>query len=202
MKRDREKARFYNALYVLVVLLICVLALVFSMFDDPDSIVEMEKAIAEDELKNLQMITVYVTGEVVNPGLHEIPKGERVMAAIEKAGGVTENADIEGVNLAKILSDGDQVKVPAMKKTSGGSSTSKQTTTSKINSGGKTEQKVDINCGDPEKYMTIQGMTEDVAHNMAEYVKAYAGFQTVEELQLIEGMTPSLYKKLEAYFGD
>ena len=54
---------------------------------------------------------VYVTGEVVNPGLYEIASDARVGAAIELAGGFTEEADVSSVNLARKLNDGEQLIV-------------------------------------------------------------------------------------------
>jgi len=60
-------------------------------------------------------IEVYVTGAVAQPEtLVTIPFGSRVSAAIEQAGGLTDDADLERVNMAQILRDGDQVHVFAM----------------------------------------------------------------------------------------
>jgi hypothetical protein len=60
------------------------------------------------------MITVYVTGAVAQSGvLIEIPQGSRVSDALEAAGGATETADLQRMNLATILRDGDQIHVLA-----------------------------------------------------------------------------------------
>lgn len=62
----------------------------------------------------IPMITVYVTGAVTQTGTTvEIPLGSRVQDAIEAAGGASENADLQRINLASIVRDGDQVHVPA-----------------------------------------------------------------------------------------
>ncbi|MCW5941668.1 MAG: SLBB domain-containing protein [Fimbriimonadaceae bacterium] len=55
---------------------------------------------------------VYVTGAVKNPGLYEIPLGARAIEAIAAAGGATEKADLERVNLAQRMPDGAHVAVP------------------------------------------------------------------------------------------
>ena len=57
-------------------------------------------------------LCVYVSGAVQAPGLYRIPPGERFDYAIRKAGGVTEDADIDRVNLAKKCRDGSHVNVP------------------------------------------------------------------------------------------
>jgi competence protein ComEA len=58
------------------------------------------------------VVHVHVTGAVDSPGVYALPSGSRVVDAIERAGGATSEADLERVNLAVLLSDGVQVRVP------------------------------------------------------------------------------------------
>jgi hypothetical protein len=55
---------------------------------------------------------VYVSGAVVSPGTYAVRPGDRVADALRVAGGTTQEADLEGVNPAKLLRDGLQVHVP------------------------------------------------------------------------------------------
>lgn len=59
-------------------------------------------------------ITVHVVGAVQRPGLYQLPTGSRVSRAVQAAGGFTERADRESVNLAAFVDDGEQVKVDAL----------------------------------------------------------------------------------------
>jgi len=59
-------------------------------------------------------IQVYVAGAVVQPGVYYLREGDRWIDALEAAGGPTANADLEAVNLARRLSDEDQVLVPRL----------------------------------------------------------------------------------------
>ncbi len=61
-------------------------------------------------------ITVCVSGAVARPGLYEVTKGSRAQQAIELAGGVTEEADMDRVNLAQSCKDGRHIKVPRLSK--------------------------------------------------------------------------------------
>lgn len=61
-------------------------------------------------------ITVCVSGAVVKPGLYEVTKGSRAQQVIELAGGVTEDADMDRVNLAQLCKDGGHIKVPRLSK--------------------------------------------------------------------------------------
>lgn len=57
-------------------------------------------------------IYIHIIGEVNNPGVVEVKKGSRIIDVIEQAGGVTEMADIERVNLAYQVSDGQKINIP------------------------------------------------------------------------------------------
>jgi len=73
-----------------------------------------ERPVAEQvqEIK----ITVCVSGAVTKPGLYEVTKGSRAQQVIELAGGVTEEADMDRVNLAQLCKDGGHIKVPRLSK--------------------------------------------------------------------------------------
>jgi competence protein ComEA len=57
-------------------------------------------------------IRVHVSGEVVRPGVYDLLEGERVIDAIDEAGGATADADANAINLARRLRDGEQLVVP------------------------------------------------------------------------------------------
>ena len=61
-------------------------------------------------------ITVCISGAVAKPGLYEVTKGSRAQQVIELAGGVTEEADLDRVNLAQLCKDGGHIKVPRLSK--------------------------------------------------------------------------------------
>ena len=61
-----------------------------------------------------------MAGEVRRPGVYRVPDGARVLAAVERAGGPTADADLAALNLAAPLQDGQQVVVPARAPAGGG----------------------------------------------------------------------------------
>lgn len=195
MQKNREKVRMYNAIYIFIIILIAFVCFLTSWLANPDAEHEFEVVPAEENVIEPSKILVHITGEVLNPGVYEIEQGTRVEQAIEVAGGATENADLQSVNLAKLLKDGDQVKVSAVKKSSGGSSKSTTGSTSAKKTG-----KVNINCGMFSEYMRINGMTETLANSIIEHIEMFGLFESIEELQFVEGMTPELYKKFESQF--
>ena len=68
-----------------------------------------EKQEENDIEKN---IVIHIVGEVINEGVYEIKEGSRVIDAVEKAGGLTEEADLSKINLAYILSDEMKIYIP------------------------------------------------------------------------------------------
>jgi len=70
-------------------------------------------AISEDGALKNETWYVYITGEVVRPGVYEISPGDRMYVVVEKAGGLTIDAATEEINLASPLKDAMHVKVPA-----------------------------------------------------------------------------------------
>lgn len=72
----------------------------------------------DSEIKQTK-IKIYVSGAVLEPGLYDLPVGSRAWQAVEAAGGLREDANMEKVNLAKKLKDGNQVNVPALKAAAG-----------------------------------------------------------------------------------
>lgn len=67
---------------------------------------------SQDDVDELEKIVVHVGGSVKNPGVYELTLGDRVERAIEAAGGTSEGALLDALNLARILQDGEQILVP------------------------------------------------------------------------------------------
>jgi competence protein ComEA len=59
-------------------------------------------------------VMVHVVGAVVSPGVIELPENSRIVDALAKAGGARDDAVLSGINLARILFDGEQIVVPAL----------------------------------------------------------------------------------------
>ncbi|NWF68471.1 MAG: ComEA family DNA-binding protein [Chloroflexi bacterium] len=132
-------------------------------------------------------ITVYVTGEVAQPGVITLPYGSRVEAALAAAGGTTENADLERVNLAGILRDGDQVHVAAR------TSQESESVLATPSGGGV----VFVNRAALEELMTLPGIGQTTAQAIIAYREANGPFSSMEDLDQVEGIGPGTLANLE-----
>lgn len=133
-------------------------------------------------------ILVYVTGEVNNPETTiTLPYGSRVSDAIEAAGGLTENADLERVNLAAIARDGDQIHVPAI----GDDETGE--TALPTSSGGEI---VYINSATLEELQTLPGIGATTAQAIIDYREENGPFTGLEDLDNVPGIGPSTLENI------
>ena len=83
-----------------------------------DMVQQVQQLVEQPAVAEAQVIkiTVCVSGAVTKPGLYEVTKGSRAQQVIELAGGVTEEADMDRVNLAQLCKDGGHIKVPRLSK--------------------------------------------------------------------------------------
>ena len=79
-------------------------------FELVDCLSDFDKIISVAKMKT--HVFMGVTGAVKNQGVYGLQEGSRIADAIEKAGGTTEEADIEKINLAYLLEDGMKIKIP------------------------------------------------------------------------------------------
>lgn len=126
-------------------------------------------------------LTVYVSGEVSAPGVYFFLPGDRAYLAVERAGGFTENADRDAVNLALPLKDGEQLKIPA--KRSGGET-------------GAGPVKININTADTETLTKLSGIGEAKAKAIIAYRQRNGPFEAPEELKNVSGIGEALYQNI------
>jgi competence protein ComEA len=128
-------------------------------------------------------LLVDVVGAVDNPGLYRLPRGDRVYDAIAAAGGFSPDADMSRVpNLAGRLKDGEQVKVPFAKTTSG-----------------TVVVRTNLNTATLEELAALPGFTEAFAQDCIDYRTNFGGFQNTRELVDILGMSEAEYVIVRRY---
>ncbi|MFN7171892.1 MAG: helix-hairpin-helix domain-containing protein [Fimbriimonadaceae bacterium] len=140
---------------------------------------------------------VHVVGAVHQPGIVMCRPGERVRTAIDLAGGATDAADLDQVNLAKLVTDGMQIRVP--EKTI--APEKKPASTAKDSAPVFDEQRVlfDLNTVTVEELQLIPGVGPALAQRIVEYRNRSGGFRSLEELLAVEGIGQGNYRKIAEY---
>ena len=147
----------------------------------------------DDSAPLVKSIFVHVDGEVATPGLIELPEGSRVNDAIQAAGGFTEEARHDAVNLARILTDGEQILVPSTAQADNDAGT----TTTASSSPGTTSGKVNINTADAATLDTLPGVGASTAAKIVADREANGPFKTIEELKRVSGIGDKKFAQLE-----
>ena len=152
-------------------------------------------------------IYVHVCGQVKNPGVYKLPSSSRVFQALERAGGPTEKADLEFLNLAQKLADGEKVyvpakgEVPAPEKLVGTSRTaaagSKQT--KEKNTQQKLTGKININTADSEKLQLLPGVGPAIAQRILDYRQQIGRFTSIEQLLEVSGIGPKTLERIREH---
>lgn len=142
-------------------------------------------------------VYVHVVGAVRHPGMYELPGGARVADAVEAAGGLSGNAAQAGVNLARAVSDGEQIGVPTLDEfASGGASLAAPATGGGATAGAGTSAGalVNINAADVAALDTLPGVGPSTAAKIVADREANGPFASPDDLGRVTGIGP---KKLE-----
>jgi competence protein ComEA len=137
-------------------------------------------------------LAVHVAGRVRRPGLVRLPTGSRVQDAIRAAGGATSGADLDAINLARKLTDGEQIRVPAP----GDPAPPPDPAVTPGGSGTAPSAPLDLNTATPEQLDTLPGVGEVTANRIITYRSAHP-FTTVDELLEVPGIGQRRFDQLK-----
>lgn len=130
-----------------------------------------------------QQVVVDVAGKVRHPGVATLPAGSRVIDAIRKAGGARRGVDLAGLNLARVLVDGEQVLV-GVAAPPGVAASAASTSTAAAGPG----QLVNINTATLEGLEALPGVGPVTAQKILDWRTAHGSFSSVDELLEVDGI--------------
>ncbi len=183
-----------NNKLIITIISILVLSLLgyifFYIYGEKNDIEILEEPIEEFEEIKTHTIFIDIGGEVINPGLYELDEGSRVNDAINKAGGLTEEADLTDVNLAYILIDGLKIVIP-----------SKETKNANIYSSltSSSGKKININTATKNDFCSLNGIGESTAEKIINYRKEQGFFKNIEGLKNVPGIGEAKFNQIKEY---
>ena len=199
---------------VAVVVVFCVLASFWPQQREENVLEIEQQAMQMEEAAAEAKITVYVSGAVAKPGLHEIAPGSRAVDAIEAAGGMTEEANKDRVNLAKICKDGMQVNVPRLNAKElrklkqaqnvyiADDANAVDNAVQPANYAPVVQQdnggKVRLNSATIEELEELPGVGEVTAQRIVEYRNLH-GFNKIEDIMNVKGIGQAKFNKMRPY---
>lgn len=147
-----------------------------------------------------EMIYVHIEGAIYFPGIKEVPKGTRLFELIEIAGGETEEADISKVNLASVLKDEQKVYIPflAKEKEITNDEMSQLLLEKNENTLNYFENRyININEASLEELQTLDGIGPSMAQKIISYREENGYFTSIEEIQQVNGIGNAKYEKIK-----
>ena len=157
------------------------------------TVVETTMLVEKTEVSTTQETVIFVDikGAVKNPGVYQMKVGDRVKDALDAAGGLTEEADSQKVNLAKRLEDQMVIVVPKV------GEEAEEIPAGETRKEATKEGKVNINTATVEELKTLKGVGEKKAEAIIEYRKKNGSFQTKEDLMKVRGIGKKLFESFQ-----
>lgn len=164
-------------------------------------------------------VAVHVAGHVKKPGFYTLDRGGRISDALKLAGGPTQDADLDAINLAAKLEDGVQIYVPSKKETKAAPSPQAIRTISKSPTPGPASQRViaassqqtgskltvpgdgsvNINTAGSAELQRLPGVGPATAEKILKHRAANGPFKAAEELMDVKGIGPAKLEKMRPF---
>lgn len=130
------------------------------------------------------VVVLHVHGAVGEPGIVELPLGSRVVDAIAAARGPTDDADLDAVNLARVVADGEELYVPRL---------GEVPPPSENGSGPAADGRVNLNTADAAALETLAGVGPALAARIIAWREQNGPFRSVDELTAVSGIGPKIF---------
>lgn len=141
-----------------------------------------------------KVIIVHITGAVVNAGVYTLEEDSRVFHAVEKAGGALQDADLEKINLAQPLYDGQPIYVPYINDRANPFAGEGQSP-----AGDSSVAKVNINTASKAQLETLPGIGNVKAQNIISYRQEHGPFQSIDDLTNVSGIGEKIFEGMKDF---
>ena len=214
------QAKSKKLIFIAVLLTGCIITSLISTNDKAkalpggSSLLQSAQGAVASKAAQAKTVRVQVSGAVLEPGIYDVPASCRVEEAIAAAGGLTENADSERVNLVRKVRDGMQIRVPVQKaartsrtqrknaqaKSGLGESTTKKSSSTRAGTekNNSAVQIVRINSAGVSELQQLPGIGPALAQRIVE-TRNSGRFTSVEDLLRVPGIGKAKLAKLRDY---
>lgn len=180
-----------------LIVLILVFAVVLRINNSEQTDVQVEVTNTAEPVA--EELYVDISGEIKNPGVYVVEEDTRLYEVINKAGGLTENADTNQINQAGYVEDGEKIIIPSLNIGTDGSSDTEISVTSSVSGTNNVSSNglININTASKDQLMEISGVGEVIAERIMEY-RTSNRFQSVEDIMNVKGIGNATYEKMRS----
>ena len=209
---DKARSLFEDALKdkkklikIMTVAVILLLALIFRIAgsSEPDIAVENAEAYSTDEIESedseeigeyvsLDNLYVDISGAVNSPGVYSVSSKTRLYEVVEMAGGLTDKADINSINQASFVEDGEKIIIPEKGEEIPAANSEDDSSLATSSSSGI----ININLASKEELKTLNGIGDAIAERIIQY-RATRAFRSKEDIMSVDGIGSKIYEKIK-----
>ena len=146
-------------------------------------------------------VIIHIAGAVKNPGVYQLKSTDRIVDAVKIAGGETEEANLDVINLAALLKDGQKIIVPYKTYSETGeeinTNTYNPTASAYSSSPASTSAKININTANANLLQTLPGIGPVLSERIIEYRNQNGLFGVIDEIKDVSGIGEKKYEGIE-----
>ncbi len=181
-----------KTVYLAVIVVATITAISFLFNNNDQVVVDLgdQKATSEEDGSTSHIASetssfyVDISGKIKNPGVYEVDPGTRLFQLIDKAGGLTKGANIDSINQAEEVTDGQKIVIP--------DSSSHGPLTK-----GEKDGLININSSSSAELQKINGIGPATAEKILDYRNANGPFTVIEDLKKVNGIGEKTFEKLK-----
>jgi competence protein ComEA len=189
------------AIAVSVVILLA--ALIFTLFrtqlvaNSPNVSVSAEESANETVISVDLTSVVHIIGAVNKPGVYSLEPDARVHDALDAAGGPTDAAALQGINLARVINDGEQLRIPTHEEwATEGNAGLGGAGLSPGGASGSSASTVNLNVASASELETLPGIGPALAQRIVDWRSANGNFSTVDDLDAVAGIGTKMLDRI------
>ena len=147
------------------------------------------------ESPTTESLVVFVSGAIQDEGVYSLPEGSRVQDAVSAAGGFADDASTDALNLARILQDGEQIRIPTEAESDQDAYPDLEST-AETSAAQEGDQLVNINNASAQELESLPGVGEVTAQKIVDDRQAQGPFSSKEDLKRVSGIGDKKYEAL------
>lgn len=163
--------------------------------------VQEDIILAKEQEDQTVRIAVHICGAVKQPGVYFFEEGTRIVDAVNQAGGFSQEADEDYVNLALMLQDGMKIEIPTKEEVKNGLAQGNDPMAASGNlpeeTPTETNGKVDLNMADEALLCTLPGIGESRAKSIIAYRNQHGPFEKIEDVMKVSGIKEAAFEKMK-----
>lgn len=180
---------------IIILMIVVILLYAFSLKEqNTNNYQELE--INENKIENdseikKEKIKVHIAGSVVNEGIIELEEGDRIADAIKEAGGTTADANLNKINLAYKLQDGQKIYIPNQNEED------EQNDNEDIITNINETNKININTATQTELEALPGIGPSTAIKIINYRNTNGKFKKIEDIKNVPGIGEAKFQNIE-----